>query len=672
MPKVRLPDGREVVFPDGMTNEQMQQAIESNSDSLGIPRSPELRNPTGSTEPFNPDRGASLPWLGRAGLGVKMTPEGKAGYLEKFYGKGNVQTDPSGQFFVREGGEWRSVDSPGLSAGDTAEALTPLGIEIAPALLSRRSTVKGQAGAGAAGAALRQGVSEMLPGDDALTLGDRLLRVGTDAALAGGSQFVVNRVVGLFDWARNYGKNRTSKAMEDPYAQEGLKLEQKTGIPMDVGQITGDKTILGVTGFLRRSPLSANKYQEFDDQQLATAVNKLDTTLDTVSRGKVGDATAGASIQRTFDDALTKALTKRRNQADSDFAAVDKAAGGQGTIDMTATVEAIDAQIRQFSSLSLDDATDKVLKNLAKFKENIEGKGGRVTAQELNRELQKFGLASAGRGLVLDINDKAQSRGVATTIFKALNEDLDHAAGSLDPRATLAQQLKAARDNYKTNSQAVEDLKEGVLGRYFGVGYDKDPTRTARMIKGMTPTELGHVVTVFNSVDPDGLRLIRRNFLEDALKAAKLPAGQQGKGVNFSAGKFVNALPDEDQMRVLFRDDPGALKQMGDVVKVLTRIANHGGTAGSPTNPLNTVWDVVKGVFTINPVSWVKTGAVILGTRQLADIMTTQKGRQALLTVTNTAASRKAIAGAMTYLAAVASADTFREQEENVRPMQVQ
>jgi hypothetical protein len=188
----------------------------------------------------------------------------------------------------------------------------------------------------------------------------------------------------------------------------------------------------------------------------------------------------------------------------------------------------------------------------------------------------------------------------------------------------------------------------------------------------MTPTELGHVVTVFNSVDPDGLRLIRRNFLEDALKAAKLPAGQQGKGVNFSAGKFVNALPDEDQMRVLFRDDPGALKQMGDVVKVLTRIANHGGTAGSPTNPLNTVWDVVKGVFTINPVSWVKTGAVILGTRQLADIMTTQKGRQALLTVTNTAASRKAIAGAMTYLAAVASADTFREQEENVRPMQVQ
>ena len=94
---------------------------------------------------------------------------------------------------------------------------------------------------------------------------------------------------------------------------------------------------------------------------------------------------------------------------------------------------------------------------------------------------------------------------------------------------------------------------------------------------------------------------------------------------------------------------PKAIGELADVGKALERVADKEFT-GSVTGPFAIVWDMVQGVFTLNPLTLGRLGGQVLLPRAIAKATLTSEGRAALMEVSGKwTYSRQGLA-AVTYL----------------------
>lgn len=651
----------------------------------------------GPTNPAPLNMGREAGYLERAGASVKMTPQGETSYYEGLGYK--VATDRNGKIFLldKKTNEWFPADSPNLNLhdiADTAGSAIQLGAEVVGA---RGGKAIGAATGGGLGNLARQAVSSVLPGEDQMTLGQRAGAVATDTALAGAGQAGVNTALKLADKVRpgNFAARYVDKQYQIPFAKESEAISAKTGQQYTPGQATGSKGLLTIEGLIRRHPLSADKMAEFDAKQLDNSLSNLNQTLDSMSAGSSVEG-LGTRVSDAFDSVLNKATKIRRDTAKADFGEVDKLSGAKGVVKPDNLLAEIDRLTEEFRVPGGGDASAALVGRLQSIKQELMKNAGVktresglldasgkpiisktetapkvLTANETQRLLQVYGDALRGTGAIFQDLGTAQQRMIAGKLRDAVMRDVDAAASGTGAEAKVAGALKTARDNYRANSQAIDNLQSSVLGRMFGGTYDKAPERIAGALSNMKPTELRESFAILTKADPGAAQAVKRHLVEGALikaglpASANVPAAQVGSAQMFSPAKFLTAIRKSPIWDVADANERGDLTI---AVRDLERLSNRAGTDGSPTAPLQFAWETVKamggGALSLSPTRMAKTAIAATLPSRAARLITDPAGRKALRTLRSTQPGTKQYTAAAGYATMIMN----RNDQEDLRP----
>jgi hypothetical protein len=504
-------------------------------------------------------------------------------------------------------------------------------------------------------------------------------QLGGEAGKVGGA--VLPAIV---DFALTAGRNipknivarKVQQTQSTPYAERGKEIAQKTGVDLSLGQQTGDEATMLVEGMARKNPFSSAEFQEFGGKQVGQAVERLQKIMDDITPEKIGDIRVGTMVNQAFDDAVTGAANVRRAQAAKDFGAVEAAGANAKVIGTSNLVSKLDDLISRYDVPGGGDATASLVSRMKGLREQLSAKAtgkalvdpsGRaltspspsLSANETNRLLEVYTKASQGKGQIFADLETAQQRMLASELKGALLTDLDEAANT--SQGAVAPLLKAARDNYKANSSAISKLEESVLGKYLGS--DRSPERVADFLGRAKPTELKQTLDIVNKADPEVIPATRRYFIERAIeKAAHAPSQRNPKAPNFSAAKFIDAMPEGTKFDVLYGSS-NAREELKLVGEALERIAYRGFTEGSPTAPLLMAWDAAKRLFTIQGIAGLP--AAVIAPRTVAKAVLTPEGRQALVSLGRYDKPTESAIRSAAYLAGLAAADENNLRDPN-------
>jgi hypothetical protein len=506
-------------------------------------------------------------------------------------------------------------------------------------------------------------------------------QLGGAVGKAGGA--ILPAIVDLaLTFGRNIPKNmvarRVQKNEASDFARRGKEVSDRTGIPLSLGQQTGDEATLAVEGMAAKNPFSAKEFQQFGARQVGESVQRLNKIMDDITPDKIGDIRAGTVVHHAFDSAVNGAINVRRAQAAKDFGAVEAAAGDTKVIGTTNLVAKLDDLIARYDVPGGGDATASLVSRLKALRSSVMPTGQAKTlvvdvagkalateapaakalsAAQTNRLLQVYTNTASGKGQIFKDLETGQQRLLATELKDALLSDLDAAAQT--SQGAAAPLLKAARDNYRANSAAITKLEESVIGKYLGA--DRSPERVADFLRKAKPSELKQTLDIVNKADPAVVPATRRYFIEKAIEEAVLPPSRRNpSSPNFSAAKFIDAMPEGVKFEVLYGSSNvrGELKLVGEA---LERIAYRGFTEGSPTAPLLMAWDAVKKVFTIQGLAGMP--AAVIAPKSVAKAALTPEGRRALVTLGRYDSANQSVVRAAAYLAGLASAEQRTEQQ---------
>jgi hypothetical protein len=595
---------------------------------------------------------AKLSFGQRTAMSIKMTSAGKQGYLKDTYGPKNVAANNVGDIYFRENedSKWTPADPKELDWGDIAD-FTGEAIEAGPTLVAGTNPLT-VSGAGVVGSVVRQGVSAMLPGEDDMTLGDRAMHIGTGAVLAGGTQAGVNQLFKGFNKARpkNLVAKQTRKALTTEAGKKGQILERETGIPLSLGETTGLRSHRMIEGVLRQHPATADRYESFYQIQLGKAVDRLEQIATRFGSGEKGAIGTGEQVRQVFNGAVKKLSSARRKVADFDYGKVRELAGTRPIIQTTHLQDAITKIVDEFD-VPGGEAIVRQAKSLRK-------RWG-VTPVNVNKAMKARSLyssAARGTGDIFKDLDKAQSTMLARRLRDAVMKDIEQSAD--DVGGDIGGALKTANANYAAGSQAITDVEQSALGRMFGGKYDRSPEAIADSFGKLRPSEVRKAVQILDSADPGAMQAVRRYMMDQWLaRAVPSPSQMVPEGVPLSPAGFVRNLPDMDYLGSMFGFQAG--KDIVNVAKALERVAEKGGMAGSQTMPFKLMWDTMKGVFTLNPITLGRTGATIIAPWKIANAMLTEQGRAALIGLTKPSTPMKKAAAFATYIMGLDERDDF-------------
>lgn len=626
----------------------------------------------GELAPSEVDIKTGAPWGTRSAASVKITPQGKKGYLESVYGQGNVRIRQDGEFFFRKSPEkqWTQFDESALTmrdfadmAGGAMEAVPPIGA----GMFTLNPLAMGAAAAG--GNVARQAASEILPGEEGMGLGERALRVGATGMLGAGAQAGSNVLFKGVDVLRphNIVARQVQKSMLTPLAREGRRVEGVVG-GFSPGQQTGSRAQLMAEGVARQMPSSADDVFKFDQGQATAAVNTLTRLMAKITPEPSGAITTGSKISGAFNNALDKTLKTRSSQARIDFGKVDQLSGGVPVFKASQTRATIQQLVDEFDVPGGGDATATLVNKLRGILPKLQPPRGKpltsveryslvsrpepaeeiLTANQMQRMLQIYGNAAKGSGQIFKDIDTGQQRMIAARIFGALQRDIDDVVGAGGQGGAAVEALALARNNYKANSQYIDELSNSVLGRVFGGKYDPAPEALAEKFLKMHPSEVRASVDIIGKSDPATVQSLKRFILEEGMSTAK-PAQTALGAPGFSPAKFNSFISKQgDRLQAIMNP-----KEFGEIKRIsgaLSRITDRAGMQGSQTGPFLMMWDAIKGVFTFNPVALGRTAATAIAPKKIASAMMTPEGRRALLTVTQTSRQTKASVAAVAYL----------------------
>lgn len=672
---------------------------------------------------LNTKRGAN-PLL-RALASIKTTPEGKVSALEAMGQE--VITDPSGAIFLvdREAGQMYPLDEKGFTAGDITDVAGEA-IEAAPTLTGPGKVVS-QAARGVAGSGLRQAVSEALPGKDYPSifdkggLGGRALQLLEGGAFGGGGQALAHgggaALRAIFNPSR-FVTQRLQNLEARPEALRGAQLERQTGVPLTPGQRTQSKSLLTIEGMLRRHPGTADIVESREAHQLNQALSAFDRNLDTLTKRDVSPEGIGNAVRHGFGRVVDKAVDIRSKQGRADFGRVEillaqlppatpverevaartasqalERAGmeaGRRTFqslrnpspsrNIIPTEESLNEVNRLISEFSIPGATPEVIRGVVKELNAVKGvlsgaEGNAIPPRTAQQLLQLWGSAAQGTGRIFKDIDKAQERMIASRVFGALQRDLDAAAEVADESLSpeVAQALKAARDNWRENSAAINELKDSALSRFVGADTlaSKDPEAIAQSLLRAKPSALRGSIEILNRADPELAQQVKKFAFEDALEKAGRPLSktrpQIRAGEAFSSRKLVTALEKSPVWDVLTPVERNRLKVNAEL---FGRIARTEGE-GSPTAPLMFAWDLTRALGgQIGRLDIASAGATLSGVvsaRKVADVMFDQRASNALRVMFSPKASNpRKTRAALTFAGLLASSEA--QGGEDVRP----
>lgn len=607
----------------------------------------------------------------RAGVNLKITDQGKQGYLESIYGKDNVFVSDTLGSRVRQGPNhaWVDVDPSGIDIGDVAD-LSDEALEIGAPIMAGTNPLTAMAYA-AGGSSARQALSASLPGEDNLSLTDRALHVGLNTAFAGGGTYLGN---GLSTGIKHLNPSRVvgrglNKSANTPYAQEGAILADDVG-PLTFGQETGNKAVRMVEGVAAQHPASANTAQAFQARQIGALKDRFTQVVErffnpnrtgaTVGPPVKVDASAvGNSVSQAYVNTVDRAVKYRSQRGTAAFGAVDRVANtvtsdGKAVFSVNNAIKTVDDLIDEFSTPGAGDQAAVIVRRLKVIKNQWSKNGASVTSSEMGNLLSQYSKMTVGRGGLFINIEKSEQRAIARRLMQGLEADLE-AAVKTNVNGPAATALRRARDTWRADSKAINELEQSALGGLFGGRSPKSGAEVITAFEGMTPGQLTEATKLLDEVSPQimndvrgvylqrlfnrsggpvtngnpaGVLLDERSIVREQLSPASIYNNARGLG-----GKNETA---DNMLKALFPKLTDR-NQIGAIVEYARRVSNTAGMAGSQTGPFLETMAILKGTLFGGPVSWVKTGVSVVAPTKAWNLMTTAQGRQALMRVMKTA-----------------------------------
>ena len=516
------------------------------------------------------------------------------------------------------------------------------------------------------------------------------------AGLIGGVT-VPAAVQGVMNAPRNMIANSVRRSEAKPFATEGERLANATGMNLSLGQRTGNKQVLGLENAARQYGPTADRIQDIDVNIANQAIKRVEEIADGISKRRVDPATIGTEIEDTVKSAAMKLASLRESTANADYSAVRAIAGDRPVIPMSNFVGELRKLIDEYTNVAGADAqkiVSQATAALAKVTESVApSAGGKVvsaageqiipgtpggtqtvtnTINDAMRSRRFYGAASRGSANVFEDIAPDMNRTIGSRLFRAINEDFDQAALNAD--GSLRQALDKANGNYFQISKSIEFLEKSTLGKLVGEDVADAALSGARMsttageavigrLMNSHPSSRKAAIDILQRWNPDLAQDVRAFVLRDALdKGMSIPPSSKGASqVPLSFNKFISALQGEkasfERQLVSYGFGAREIADIKDTVAAMARAGDRTGYNFSGTTVQSQNLEVagalgsaalgnVKGAAT----KMLAIGGKMIGLQKIADAMATNQGREALRTLAQRTATPQAIFAAMSTL----------------------
>jgi hypothetical protein len=431
------------------------------------------------------------------------------------------------------------------------------------------------------------------------------------------------------------------KALSTPFGQEGKALSKETGIELTPAQETGNKLLNLAENTARKSGVVADQIHAHDIVQANQAINKINKVMDKISPTGIGNDALGMEVQWSTSNAINSVKKVRDAAASADYGAVRALAGEKPVIP-------VDSMKKELSDIASEydipggeriaAQARQMLNKLDQMTQTFSKKGDffdRMTVDKAMKIRSIYSKAASGTGDIFTDIDKGQSRMLAARMLHAIEKDFEIAPTAIKGvDAKVLDALKTANRNYRTYSQHIDAVQNSVLGKLLGKNtYDPlsgqtinsiAPEKIVDRLINLYPSELQTAKNIIKGNSPITWNAIRRYSIEQALQKGMNIVPSAGMNpMPLSTSKFITNLPEKKALEVLF--SPKEIQEINTIQKALARMGDR-----SISNTSNTA--IVHDFLSwLTPSGMIKGAAKTVGLKTIANAMTTQSGRQALI-----------------------------------------
>jgi hypothetical protein len=469
-------------------------------------------------------------------------------------------------------------------------------------------------------AGLEAGPSAVLPGGGAKALS----RIGSAFGSGVGGQAAEE--MGAGPWGKLLGSAvgggvggiaGAERGIPKP-PSEAARASQASGIPLTIGQETGNKPLLGTENKLRELFTSAGVAHADALKQAeagATSVNRLADQLSAQQGvpGELQQASIGEKLRFAYKNTVDKIDTMRDTNATRDYGEVRKLAGDKPVIGYQNTMDTLDKIIAENENVPAADSR-KVVAQARSIKDaltvttpgapasKILGLSGApaipaappttgAATHSINDAMKTrsaWGKAARRSGNIFSDIDPNANQVLAKRLFGAINKDFEAASTAQTP---IARAMKAANQNYAKASQSLAFIEKSALGKLLGEdvtdaaftgvqGSTKAPEAIAKKYLSMTPSQARTVTAILKVHQPEVLQDAKAFVLRNGLEQAK---SDVPGALPISFAKFRSQI---DKVAPKLKQMGFSDKEIKDIKDVTDTMARAGDRTGK--NPSGT------------------------------------------------------------------------------------
>lgn len=429
--------------------------------------------------------------------------------------------------------------------------------------------------------------SAVLPGGGASALSRTAAAVGSGAAGEAGRQVggTAGQIAGsLLGGAAGglVGAERGAGIPKPP--SEAARASKASGIPLTIGQETGNKVVTGGENMLRDFFTSAGTAHK-------DALKQVQAGVDSVERlaGQVPGATANAEqvgnrLRQAYNNTVDKIATVRDAQAKTDYGEVRRVAGNTPVINYKNTLDTLDKIIAENANVPSGDSA-RVAAQAKAIRDQLT-KQGAATVDDAMKTRSAWGKAARRSGNIFTDIDVNANQALAKRLFGAVNKDFEDASTAATP---IAQALKKANANYAKASQSIEYVKNSALGKLLGEDVTdamrsgqtintKAPEMVAKRFLDATPSQARAITSILKRDAPDVLQEAKAFVLKNGLEQARNDAPG---ALPISFAKFRAQM---DKVSPKLREMGFTDKEIRDIKDITDTMARAGDKFGVNTS----------------------------------------------------------------------------------------
>lgn len=647
--------------------------------------------PRGEQKPFdymgeqNVNRTQGEEFWPRLMASFKSTPRERYNFWKQYRGDANTVLTPAGEILIRGGRGWRPIDEDQFTfrdladfAGDVPEIAALMmrrpmvGSAMNPTFSSKLLDMGVKAGLGNV---VKQIAGAVMPGESGRGLGARAGEVGQAGVGGMAAQLLApylnfgGLTGGAFKGMGLLGKEiakRLQAMHQSDTFKEGLAVQEKTGFPLDLAELSQDPALKVAKGFAERSAFGQSKAQLQEKAKDSAALAYLQRLMTQLGGEQgFGNQPLGEAASQAAGRSLADVQRGLASASDQYFGFL-KNAIGERQIPVNNYREALLRQAQYYRSMQtstgreladeLEAAANDM--NLERPMNEVSSRPASLNARAIQEHLQNLGEASFGKEgpkFFRNMRSYGKTRDLKE-LHQALREDLisaEQAGGRARPPALA---LRQAREQWESEMDVLRQLQDLPLLKFMEskgmlqkaangeplVGFEHVEKN---LLEGMrsgkiSPSEISNMVKMLSAVNSDFPNQLAGGLLNSAIQAGK--AAGRNRPAGFSYEEAGKALPSPEHLQSIYKDvwQPGqqttGLRVGQDVTDLLKAIERSGASGqGIPGAPHTTLINIANQLLTMKegPVKSALKSALsqIIAPRKIQEFLYDPKRARAIM-----------------------------------------